>query len=328
MIIAWLRVPWTALGMFVPPFRRRRLSAQTEGEIDQMARSLAWRIRRVFDALAQPGVKEALAADFAAIAPAAAVVHGWVELVAKVVRQVEARWGSGTGPVKARVAHAAILRMVHDSQLHIEGVPDALEPLAYDYVIRTSVEAIVALYNANDLWAPGAETGSGAVPAAPVRMWARIRAAIDKWLERLAWKVILRANRLPPEFEAELVGAVDPQMVEVVRRGFAAALRLTAGIGVSGPFVRAMMEVVSVAVRDAEVMAGWKGSVKRAYATKLILSMMEEFDWLPKGAWYGGMLEWMLGMAIDITVERLNLEDPSWMLTPVEGSVVTAMATP
>jgi hypothetical protein len=324
VIIAWMRVPWTALGMFVPGLRRPRISAQTEREIDEMARSLAWRIRRVFDALAEPGVKEAIAGDFAAIAPAAAVVHGWVELVSKVVRQVEARWGPGTGALKARVAHAAILRMVHDSRIHIEGVPDALEPLAYDYVIRTSIEAIVALYNANDLWAPGVGSGRTMVLAAPVRLWARVRAAIDKWLEGQAWKFILRANRLPPEVEVELVGAVNPAMVEVVRRGFAAALRLTAGIGVSGPFVRAMMEVVSVAVRDAEVMSGWKGSVKRAYATKLLLSMMEEFDWLPQGAWYGGMLEWMLGMAIDITVERLNLEDPSWR-RPTEGSVMAVV---
>lgn len=321
-MIPWFCTPWGVLGKLLPA-PRRRLGVRERREIDRMARSLSWHVRRVFDILAEPGVKEALARDFADIAPATAVVHSWVDLVGRVVHRVEVRWGPRTGPLKARVARAAILRMVRGLDLHISGVPDALEPVAYDYMIRVSVDAIVALYNANDLWAP---TGAGpATPASvPPHLWARLRAAIDRWLEGLAWRHILRSNRLDPDLEAEITAAVDPGMLDVVRRGLAACLRLTAGTTGDGRLVRALVEVVSVAVRDTEVMVGWDGSSKRAYATELVLSMMEEFDWLPEGAWYRGVVEWMVGMAIDVTVERLNLEDPSWTHAPLAKTVAAS----
>jgi hypothetical protein len=215
--------------------------------------------------------------------------------------------------------------MVRRLDLHIAGLPDAFEPVVYDYVIRASVETIVALHNANGLWAPTAVRPM--VVSAPGRLWIHLRTALDRWLERLAWQQILRTHRLAPDIEVEIDAAVDPQMIEVVRRGFAGALRLTAGLTVDGSFIRAVAEVVSVAVRDAEVMSGWDGSAKRAYATELVLSMMEDFDWLPEGAWYRGAVEWMLGMAIDITVEQLNLGDPSWKHAPLDKRMVLAAAS-
>ena len=88
--------------------------------------------------------------------------------------------------------------------------------------------------------------------------------------------------------------------MDEVKTGFTACLRLTMGLTADREFVNAMVEVVSVAVRDAEAMAAWDGPTKRAFATKSMLSMMEEFSWIPEGAWYRGALEGMLGIVIDI----------------------------
>jgi hypothetical protein len=216
--------------------------------------------------------------------------------------------------------------MVRRLDVHIAGFPDALEPVVYDYAIRVSVDALVALYNVNHLWTP--TVAAPVTVSAPTRVWARVRGAVDTWLERLAWQQILRTHRLAPDIEAEIAAAVDPRMVEVVRGGLAGCLRLVAGVTVDGSFIRTMVEVVSVSVRDAEVMEGWDGSRKRAYATELIVSMMEEFDWIPEGAWYRGAVEWTLGMAIDVTVGHLNTGDPAWKHAPLAKTIVAADSRP
>jgi hypothetical protein len=104
--------------------------------------------------------------------------------------------------------------------------------------------------------------------------------------------------------------------VDEVRMGVAAGLRLMVGVTAEDNFINATIEVFSVAIRDAEAMTSWDGETKRAFATKLILSMMEDFDWIPEDAWYSGLLEGLIGVAIDITVAQLNFGDPSWASTP------------
>jgi hypothetical protein len=309
------------------PIPGSELTVREEKQVDQMARSLAWRVRRVFDALSEPGVKEALATDFAAIVRAAEVVHSWVDLVRVVVHQAELHFGPGTGPLKARVARAVILRMVRRSGLQIPGVPNAFEPMVYDYVIRVSIDAVVALHNANSLWPASTAAGVPIVPS-HARFWSRVRGAIDDRLCQIAWLLILRSEPVSASIEAKIAAAMDPRLVDEVRTGFTACLRLTMGLTVDQAFVKAMVEVVSVAVRDAEVMTAWDGPTKRAFATKLILSMMEEFNWIPEGAWYRGALEGMLGVVIDITIEQLNRGNPSWKSTPRERTLAASNAAP
>jgi hypothetical protein len=307
------------------PISGSELTVREEEQVDQMARSLAWRVRRVFDALSEPGVKEALATDFAAIVRAAEVVHRWVNLVGVVVHQAEAHYGPGTGPLKARVARAVILRMVRQSGLQIPGLPTAFEPIVYDYVIRVSIDVVVALHNSNDLWPPSAAARASIVPG-PARFWARVRGAINDWLCQVAWLLVLRSEPIPASIEAEIAAAMNPRLVDEVKTGFAACLRLIMGVGVDRAFVTTMVEVVSVAVRDAEAMTAWDGPTKRAFATKLILSMMEEFNWIPEGAWYRGPLEGMLGVVIDITIEQLNRGNPSWNTTPHQRTLAASNA--
>lgn len=316
-MIALLLRPWVIftelIGVWTAP--DNQLTTRQNSELDREARAMAWRVRRVFDALAVPGTQEKLARDFAEILPGAGVLIGWFDIVARAVAAAEQRYGTGNGKKKARAVRGVILRFLHKVDIELPNVPDFLEPLVFDAAIQASIEAMVALYDVNRLW-PDTVPDTG-VTEGTAAWWRRFVSRVNKALEKLAWRIVLRAEAVDPEFEAEVAAATDTVAVEKVRSTVMAFLHLTAGLATDRAFVKAVMEVISVAVREAEAAGHWDGPTKRAFATALVLAMMEEFGWIPEGAWYRGALEGAIGLALDLVVRRLNTERPSWREAPV-----------
>lgn len=240
-----------------------------------------WRLKRGFESAAGralDGRLLALLRTFGTIdEPVRSAILNAVRLLESLVQAAERRHAGqrGRGADKKREVVAAATTLIDQ---HLPGVihgPDAGLRWVIEAFCGLVVDLIVGLLNANGLWAP---PSAGATDASAVT---RILRKVLGWVIRalrfllfLAVRARLRLSgvddalfrELPAEIPRAFERSLDDLRALMVE--FSAHQRELAGF----------VQVVAIAVQEAETWLGMPGLEKQAHARRLIMLFLREFQ--------------------------------------------------
>jgi hypothetical protein len=258
-----------------------RLDELSASERERIRQSL-WRLRRDLDELPANFIDDVSSLlDEAFGSPDAFVraVRAWADLVDTLVLEVEQELGgqAGRGPSKKRQVKGALLYLVRHSDADIPRVPAFVEPIVWELLLDSVIDAIVQLANRHGLW--------GDAPPSPsfrARMNANVQRAGGllelpvRWLTKLAWALVFLCSPVSPRLKAAVNTFLreNPQPVRTV---------LVLGTWVTrhtGSIV-ALTDLVSVVVLEAQFVIHANQNRRRAYARELLLAFLDAEIGLP-----------------------------------------------
>jgi hypothetical protein len=258
-----------------------RLDELSESERERIRQSL-WRLRRDLEDLPTNFIDDVSSLlDDAFGGPDALVraVRAWADLVDTLVLEAERELGgqTGRGPSKKRQVKGALLYLVRHSDADIPRVPAFVEPIVWDLLLDSVIDAIVQLANRHSLW--------GDVPPSP-SFRARMNANVQRvgsllelpvrGLSKLAWALVFLCSPVSPRLKASVHNFLqeNPQPVRTV---------IVLGTWVTrhtGSIV-SLTDLVSVVVLEAQFVVHANQNRRRAYARELLLAFLDAEIGLP-----------------------------------------------
>jgi hypothetical protein len=288
----------------------------------QRARQAVWRLRRAYDEAAEDGAFDDLMAAFRQLAPESGEIKTalikWIHLLEVLIQEAETQYGSapGLGELKADQVKAAMLYLLLQENIAIPNLPRWITPLVLEFGTEWLIDSVVALLNQNELWeqqtAPRPKIG---IVSRLLRWltllasWARRSALflrLGDWLERLSRRAVLVDHPLAPAVKAAADDLLDSGVLDV-RRGVRRAGEVIGWIRGHRRQVVALIELVSVAVHEAEAFLEMPGPEKKAYAREVVLALLSDEGIIgsPDGLGYL-ITEWILDWAIDAVVSLFH----------------------
>jgi hypothetical protein len=288
-------------------------------ELRRRARATAWRIRRMHDDAAGNEFLHQLGIQLVRLAPtgedARCAIVAWTRLVERIVQEAERQYGSerGRGAFKAAQVRAALLLLLLDEQqVTIPHVPPFVGTLFISVAIDWTVDSVVAILNQNDLWV-------GAAEAAPARRdWlsrivggltriarslqrAAIVVAVGNWLQGIIRRLLLAQHPLHPALRDAVESVRREGMPDI--SAFAVRWRDLAIWAAQHrrEFV-ALVELVALAVQEAELFFELPGADKKVYARELMLAALEEYEIVDRDSPFEFAIIWMIDEVIEAVV--------------------------
>lgn len=308
-------------GLFTS-FFRVAANPPEDDALMQRARLFIWQLDRAYaEATGGESAYTLLAELDQLLLPADQVRNAlvaWVNVVESLVQEAERQYGSqGRGSYKAEQVKAVLIHLfLDDPAWKIPNVPDFLLPVGVELIASWSIDAIVVLLNHNDAWVPAPTKGDGA-PAASLP--ARIIMAVAKWLQedpflRSIGAVFARWGRKMVLAAHPLNSAAQEALAELQRPGMPTIQTVadrTAQIGVwvaqHRKQVVAFIELVTIAVREAEAFEAMSGPEKKEYARDLVIALLEDSGFIRENTPFSNFItEWLIDWGIDAVVMLFN----------------------
>jgi len=214
----------------------------------------------------------------------------WIDLLEEVAALMERQYGNKTGPLKNRKVRAAMYYLMKGfiGEQKLPHVPAFLRPIVLELAIRGTIEFLVSLDHAQTprpcLWekldAPRGEKGTV--------MRTRVHAAgwWTRWMERLgAWVIGLFFR--PPKLRGKLRAKVDLILAGWQERyratgttpaqeTFNVVMNTATWIGQHGDQVRALVDMVTVAVTEAAKLSRLSRSERIAVVKEAVVIIIQE----------------------------------------------------
>lgn len=290
------------LAFLAPP--RQPADAQ---RLEEIRRTL-WRLERGIDVLASDPdalaqALEELAELLDALGPQ---LIAWIDFIEVLVQEAERNYGTqpGRGDFKRQQVKAAILHLLRDARVDIPRVPGYLEPIFLNVAVGWVSHAVVVLLDRHSLWRPDAPPQPSLRVRAAMPVVRRTSSGVQRlgdWLMRLSWRLVLAANPLAPTIK---------KAAENVAPTFEDSVEALPGLVVWGTrhrdLVAAFVEVVAVAVNEAEGFLEASGPEKKAYARDLVLVLLEENGFAAADSWAGSLVGWGIDVGIEAAVHLFN----------------------
>ena len=294
-----------------------------EDRLKEEACQSVWLLRRFYQEATKDDFAEGLLRQFTILFPSgpktARFFIAWINLIETLCQGAERQYGSksGQGAYKAQQVKAVMLHLIFEGEdFDIPGIPNFLEPLVAEIVIDISVDMVVKMLNRDKdvLWQPAP---IGPIPRRQIfaiifsKLW-----AFGQWLMRLApvarlgekvrelsrW-ALLKANPLPRKTEDEVRAILreQPDLADVLHR----VEQVIQWLMQHKENVVALIELVSVAVQDAERFMELPGPDKKIYARNMVICFLQDYDIIQSDIALQ-ITEWILDWAIDSVVDIFN----------------------
>ena len=235
----------------------------------------------------------------------------WIDLLEEIAALMERELGDGTGPLKNRRVRAAVYHLMKGfiGDQPLPNVPAFLRPIVLEVAIRVTIEFLVSLDHPEDgpeLWerleTPSGEKGMILRTQVQTARW------VDDWKERIgAW--IVRLFFPPPKLRGNLRVKVELILAGWEERnrqsGTSPAQRTVRPIidsalwiGRHGDQVRALVDLVSVAVREASNLSHLSRSERIDVIKEAVVILIEE-DLGFSGPVWGTIMRLMVDLLAD-----------------------------
>jgi hypothetical protein len=279
------------------------------------ARLFAWRLERAYADAAGEHIED-LFADLGVVGQdfqnlGWAVVE-WLNLTETLVQEAEKLYGPGPGKGKLKAAQVKAV-LIHvaltDDTLDIPGVPRMFRAIVVEAGVNIAIDFVVALLNANDgLWQANE---SDRQPIKAALAWPLIWfEAFGRWIERGTFglwlsdainRAVLKANPLTPALAAavETMRQDDRLSIRQVRENVAHVIRW---VQAHRAQLAALVQLVSVAVQEAEAFLTLTNAQKKAYARALVLVFLEDSGLVGDSALAQALVGWAVDWGIEFVV--------------------------
>lgn len=274
-------------------------------------RMSVWRLQNVFEVVLHPTDPAALHTALTSLSFLAqqfgSQIIAWVEVIDVLVDEAERHFGTiaGRGLYKRQQVRAAVLTIARRDGIDLPFVPGFLEPLVFSLAADVISDFVVALIDGNELWDETLPTRPGTWRAqlgGPLfYRLDTIFTAVGGFLTGIAWRIAMATVRMSPAMKA----AVDRVRPDI--SGTIAALSTLARFAATHPdYVRAVVEVLSIATQEAETFFELTGPQKQAYAQAMIMAFLEQNGFVePSGLWRE-IVKAGVNLTIDATVAIFN----------------------
>jgi hypothetical protein len=287
---------WFGIPQFTQPERPTPIATDPE-RIQQVL----WRLHRAFEQAANRDFEEAaLTALGHSVADAARIAETLTRigrLIEELIQQAEQTYGRrpGLGAVKRRTVKSALVQILVRSDIKIQGIPEFAEPWLIEIGCDYAIDMIVRLLNVHDLWEADRQTGGASTVLS--RLFGPLLESLASLLTRLSRDIVLWRNRLDPAVEQVIDGIAQ----DVRAEGDAAIGDVREMINVLVTHrdeVVALIDVVSIAVEEAETFISLSGEAKKIYATNLITAFLDDLGF--------PVPSFLIGVAIELVVGTFN----------------------
>ena len=246
----------------------------------------------------------------------------WIDLLEEISHLMESEYGNQTGPLKMRNVRAAAYYLIRGfvGNSPLPHVPAFLRPIVLELSIRWTVEFLVVLDKSDDiprpeLWQNVQAPQRSEVLSAEVKFFGWW----EKWLEVLAtW--ILGWFLKPPRLSGKLRVKVDAILAQWQKRNeetdttplertVGVVFRTTTWIGEHAKEVKAFVDLIAVAVVEANKLANLSRNQRIAVIKEVIVILVED-DLGISGPLWGEIIRLLvdvMGDAIERAFEKRGL---------------------
>lgn len=275
-------------------------------------------VRRLLDAALSAGVSRDLFTALHLLAENGASIERaiivWIDLIEVLVQEQERRWGprAGLGRFKSAELKSVLHRLLRNQKLGLPGIPGELMPLVIDYLADWLVDVIVMSCNRHGLW-DSVPPRSGY----PLRvLLARLKdflgrlfsplvraiVAVVLWLRRVMEEQVVLSRQLQAAVSAVQSDGLLNETDKVVR----GVIDLFVWVGRHRNQVVAAVELVFVAVQEAEKYESMTGAEKKEYAMALVFAALDELGFRQKAGLLVATLESIIGGGVESAVHLFN----------------------
>jgi hypothetical protein len=238
----------------------------------------------------------------------------WIDLIEVLVQEQERRWGprAGLGRFKSAELKAVLAHLLRKQRVGLPGIPREFTPLVIDYFVDWAVDAIVMSCNRYGLWHPvPARTGY------PIRLFQarlkeflgrlfspifRLIVALVLWLRSVMEEQVVLSRQLQAALAAVERDGLINESDNLVHR----VIDLFVWIGRHRDQAVATIELVFVAVQEAERYVSMTGLEKREYAMALVFAALDDLGFRQTSGLLVEILESVIGGGIESAVHMFN----------------------
>jgi hypothetical protein len=289
-------------------------------ELERRARLFEWRLDRAYEQATSGSRVGDVFESFREIAPDLSqlgqAMVDWLDVVETLVQEAERKYGTapGHGAMKAvQVKSVLVSLALANEDLVLPRVPRIFRALILEAVISWGIDVVVLLLNQNDeLWQAGSESKSSvAVAMSKPLTWLLAfgdwlqRQAFGDWLVRKINQAILKANPLSPALQAEIKKMLangNPSSRQVLQ----SFTHLTDWVGAHHKELTALIQLVSLVVKEAEGFLNMSGPEKKQYARALIVVFLEDSGILDGSPVADAVARWLVDWGIEFVVTVLR----------------------
>lgn len=304
------------------------LSGVSPGEGSSFNPATLLKIRRLVEEVSSGGLVEELSKTLNVVAENLPDIGNaalaWIDLVRVLVEHTEGRYkGSHKGALKASEVKSVLLYLLKIERVHLPGIPSYIEPIIGDLGADIAIRIIVTLANANGIFIDTSRRHSFRdVLLWPLYWLANVTRPLWRPLLRLASRIWIALRYHAPispvmrgalaEIERQGVlparGDLEKQFQQVILWSTTHEQVLDAGI-----------KLVTIVVQETEQFVHLNGRAKKAYASDLVIAVMDELG-VSHGLLVSAGVRVVVSIAIDMVVHLFK----QWSIFP-EGSGQGAM---
>jgi hypothetical protein len=308
--------------LFTSFFRTAADSSEDE-ELMQRARLFIWQLDRAYSEATDGRSARDLLQELSNLMPPAETVRkaviAWVDLVEVLVQESERQYGTeGRGAYKAEQVKAVLIHLLLDDPTwRVPQVPQWLLPIGVELIASWSIDAIVALLNHNDAWEPAPPRGLGG--GIKASLLARIIMAIVRWLRdhpilqdfdlflaSIARKMVLASHPLTAAARKAL-GDLERTGLASVNAVVTRTAKVGTWVGQHHKEIVAFVQLISVAVHEAESFSQMSGPEKKIYARDLLIVFLEDTGFVRDDTPLSNFVtKWLIDWGIDSVVDIFN----------------------
>ena len=280
-------------------------------------RAEIWSLRRLLRTAVGGGVEKDIIAALESLAKkryqAERAVVVWVDLIEVLVQTQEQRYGSktGMGAIKKAEVKEVFRYLLRGQHFEIPHVPESFVPVVIEIAVDWTIDAVVLAANRCGLWKE-LEPSRAPVESAlsVVARWLstafRPVSLAVAWVVAHIWDLVRPRVPLPPEVLSALKAVEREGLILEEKELISGFSNLMQGIGTHRKQLTAMVELLFAVVQEAEGYLSLSGPEKKAYATDLVLAVLDELGFSERAGLLFELVYSMVGSGVEVAVHLFN----------------------
>jgi hypothetical protein len=280
-------------------------------------RAEIWSLRRLLRVALGGGVEKEITAALESLAKKGDQVERavvvWVDLIEVLVQTREQRYWPrrGLGTNKKAEVKEVVRYLLRGEHFELPHVPEFFAPVVVEIAADWTIDAVVLMANSYGLWKEpepsGAPLQSG---VSALRGWLSttlrpVSLAVGSVVARI-WDLVRPQVPLPPEVLSALKAVEREGLIVQEKELIVGFSNLMQWIGTHRRQLTAMVELVFAAVQETEGYLSLSGPEKKAYATDLVLAVVDELGFSEQTGLVFEFLESIASSGIEVAVHLFN----------------------
>jgi hypothetical protein len=237
----------------------------------------------------------------------------WIDLIEVLVQTKEQQYGPsrGLGATKKAEVKEVVWYLLRGQHFEIPQVPEFLVPVVIEIAADWVIDAVVLMANRYGLWTEREPSGG------PLEsMFSALRRWLSSvfrpvslglaWIVARTWDLVRARTQLSPQVLSAVKAVEREGLIIQEKQLIIEFSNLVNWIGTHQKQLIAMVELVFAVVQEAEGYFSLTGPEKKAYATDLLLAVLDELGFTERTGLLFDLVDSMVSSGIEAAVHLFN----------------------